>query len=153
MKIMYAMRHGDYNFPKQELRDDGKPKIILSARRLDRNIENLDSAISREVTIYHSPLQRAQETAVIVAGELGRWNPSTIERNELDEERPPATITLLRELHARQTSDIGILVTHEPNILLLSKRCQPPNAVTQVSYGSWFRWDHDPQSGLWIFKE
>ena len=104
-KTIYLMRHGRDDPVGGALDEVGRAQVLASAGRLKADLGSIDS-----VTVYHSPLRRARESAEILAEVLRPINTQLVERPELGLGR------FLVEEVAREIDSVGIIISHGPDL-------------------------------------
>ena len=103
-KIVYLVRHGDYG-RNGSLNEKGKEQIKATTTEIEQDLGSLE-----EITIFHSPIRRARESAQIMAEEMSlstrlerRWDLSSESYN-------------LSNVVA-EIEDIGIIISHMPDLI------------------------------------
>ncbi len=103
-KTVYVMRHGD---AYGNLTDFGVEQVEASGRRLRQELGDLE-----EITIHHSPLERARESAEVLARTLEGIDV-TLKSDDL------LTCGGRSQVHVVAgaiNEDVSIIVAHQPNL-------------------------------------
>tara|TARA_Y100000310_G_C20228945_1_gene599300 strand:- start:121 stop:507 length:387 start_codon:yes stop_codon:yes gene_type:complete len=119
-KTIYLVRHGKY--AQESLVEDGRQQIQRAARTILRDLKGL-----KHITIYHSPITRARESAEVLAETLrAKMNISLEERDTL------AQGSYLIHKVVEEITEKGIIVSH---LLDLQVYMEQQGIETTFRYG------------------
>jgi len=105
-KNLYLVRHGSYNPITEELNLEGILEIVNTTKEIKNQLNGLEA-----ISIYHSPIIRAKQSAEVIAENLQPIKSTVIEKEALRLER-----NKVKEVAEAINDKYAIIVSHGPDL-------------------------------------